>query len=426
MAKYAPGSFTKNFAWNQHGPGLMRLHSTIRGGYHSALTTVEREAWRADSGINDASLDLIPINFFLHNRLGRMSIDELVFQAIKRPHSLRFDRLALFALLLSRVGTPPGKAEARPSMWANEFVRQALWKAGEWRSSALLDTNLDRFIEDHVTAMDDSLVKCRNNLRGLFEYCGYWPTPLPTINSGAEEWAASALFLAWDRYLLGGGKATEADLLNTVSADELHKLMGVKETWLAPVAAGLVTEYLGAGALRRFQAPAAAAPPAAPRARPASPAAAPAPAKPEVLPADLLDEEGSDAAVSRTIKQAQVQERNRRLSAKLRLGYAHKCQFCRKTLQVGEERFYSEAAHIKAIGEPHNGPDKLSNMIVLCPNHHIQFDHGILRIVQAGTGYSISSKIAGDPLHGKPLLLKHRIDDACVKWHFNWWQKAGR
>jgi hypothetical protein len=82
--KYAPGSFTKNFAWA--GRGFKRLHTVIRAGYGGVFLPVQRSKWRADSGINDASLELIPINFFLHNKDGKMSVDELVFQAV---HSLR-------------------------------------------------------------------------------------------------------------------------------------------------------------------------------------------------------------------------------------------------------------------------------------------------------------------------------------------------
>ncbi len=37
---------------------------------------------------------------------------------------------------------------------------------------------------------------------------------------------------------------------------------------------------------------------------------------------------------------------------------------------------YAEAAHIRPLGAPHNGPDHLDNMLCLCPNHHVLFDHG--------------------------------------------------
>ncbi|MFD0222818.1 HNH endonuclease [Streptomyces hirsutus] len=50
-----------------------------------------------------------------------------------------------------------------------------------------------------------------------------------------------------------------------------------------------------------------------------------------------------------------------------------RCQICGLQLST---RFgtYSEAAHIRGLGRPHNGPDKLSNLLALCPNHHVQFD----------------------------------------------------
>ena len=31
-------------------------------------------------------------------------------------------------------------------------------------------------------------------------------------------------------------------------------------------------------------------------------------------------------------------------------------------------------AHIRALGRPHDGPDDITNIICLCPNHHAQFD----------------------------------------------------
>lgn len=37
---------------------------------------------------------------------------------------------------------------------------------------------------------------------------------------------------------------------------------------------------------------------------------------------------------------------------------------------------YAEAAHIRALGSPHNGPDVIENVLCLCPNHHVLFDNG--------------------------------------------------
>lgn len=49
--------------------------------------------------------------------------------------------------------------------------------------------------------------------------------------------------------------------------------------------------------------------------------------------------------------------------------YKNTCQICRIQI-VTPVGFYSEAAHIKALGKPHNGPDLKENILCLCPNHH--------------------------------------------------------
>jgi putative restriction endonuclease len=49
------------------------------------------------------------------------------------------------------------------------------------------------------------------------------------------------------------------------------------------------------------------------------------------------------------------------------------CQVCgvRIATPRGE---YAEGAHIRPLGEPHNGPDELDNILCLCPNHHVMLD----------------------------------------------------
>ncbi len=207
---YAPGSFSKNFAW--HGTGLRKLHQAIRRGFVGSLVPPNRQAWRVNSGIGDASLELIPINFFLHNATGRISVDELVFQATVRPHSVRFDRLALFALHLNRTGTRRAGVE-RPAMWANEFVRQALWQNGQWLAANLEDQVLDPFIGGTMKAQIDVRIKCRNNYRHLFELCGYWPAKTASVNSMANDYFSPALFLSWDRFILDNGPQSSDDLI---------------------------------------------------------------------------------------------------------------------------------------------------------------------------------------------------------------------
>lgn len=55
------------------------------------------------------------------------------------------------------------------------------------------------------------------------------------------------------------------------------------------------------------------------------------------------------------------------------------CQICGTRLSVGD-RGYAEGAHIKPLGSRHKGPDTVPNILCLCPNCHVLFDFGALRI----------------------------------------------
>ena len=251
---YAPGSFSKNFAWR--GTGLRKLHTTVRNGFHGTLSPVGRQTFRSDAGVEGAIV-LIPINFFLHNRDEQMSVDELVFQAIEREHSTRFDHLALFALNLSRVGggrdpSSGRKIVSRPAMWANEFARGLLWSGGKWQRSALQDASLDQFLTERMDAQHDVRVKCRNNYRHMFTLCGHLSSNLPIINSGAEQWISSALFLVWDRHILDGGAPEKSNLIGLIDSDEVYKLLGVRRDYALAQAEPLADLYETVGRLNRF------------------------------------------------------------------------------------------------------------------------------------------------------------------------------
>lgn len=414
--KYHPGSFTKNFAWNR--TDLRKLHTTIRHGFRGVLAPIRRDTFRSEAGV-DSDIVLIPTNFFLYNRDGEMSLDELVYQAIKCDHSLQFDRLALFALNLSRVSSEHDQGNgkeivARPAMWANEFVREQLWSQGKWLASALQDDPLDQFLSERMAATENVRLKCRTNYRHIFELCRYLPSKLPIINSGAEQWIASALFLAWDRHILDGGGGDKSSLLELIERDELYKLLGVSQSYALAQADLLADLYVSAGRLNRF-----------------GDIGKTAALKDSVLDpssTDLTDEaelnwleqDKSDGIVERRRAERSEQVRDRKKVVLLKRLYDNSCQFCGTRLLVADARFYSEAAHIKGLGEPHNGPDITSNMLILCPNHHIQFDRGILGLEKAGSDYKIWSKADGDPLQGKKIELKHSLEEAYIRHHSDW------
>jgi putative restriction endonuclease len=79
--------------------------------------------------------------------------------------------------------------------------------------------------------------------------------------------------------------------------------------------------------------------------------------------------------------------------------YHHRCQMCGTRLEelAGP---YAEAAHVRFLGAPHHGPDTPDNLLCLCPNHHVLFDHGGVAI---GEGLSLigeEGRLEVHPEHG--------------------------
>lgn len=88
--------------------------------------------------------------------------------------------------------------------------------------------------------------------------------------------------------------------------------------------------------------------------------------------------------------------------------YDYACQVCQTRLAVGEQP-YAEAAHIRPLGRPHDGPDSRDNLLCLCPNHHVLLDLG---------AFSISDNLTLIPyeLH-LSISSSHRINIAHLKYH---------
>lgn len=59
--------------------------------------------------------------------------------------------------------------------------------------------------------------------------------------------------------------------------------------------------------------------------------------------------------------------------------YEWTCQVCGIKINT-TGGYYAEAAHVRALGAPHNGPDTSDNIICLCPNHHVMFDQGTFAV----------------------------------------------
>jgi predicted HNH restriction endonuclease len=83
------------------------------------------------------------------------------------------------------------------------------------------------------------------------------------------------------------------------------------------------------------------------------------------------------------------------MTRKVKALHDHKCQICQTTIILPDGKGYAEAHHIIPIGSPHNGPGVLSNIIVVCPNHHAMLDFGGIPLdvasLRSSAGHAIAS-----------------------------------
>jgi putative restriction endonuclease len=125
------------------------------------------------------------------------------------------------------------------------------------------------------------------------------------------------------------------------------------------------------------------------------------------------DEAAGDGPSPRRLTQVQRIVRSTQVAASVKQLYESRCQVCQTSIQTLAGS-YAESAHIKPLGMPHNGQDHQSNILCLCPNHHVMFDLGgfviqdDLQIMNPRTG-----ELLGD-LHVHP---RHDIDIEAVRYH---------
>ena len=77
---------------------------------------------------------------------------------------------------------------------------------------------------------------------------------------------------------------------------------------------------------------------------------------------------------------------------------------------------YAEAAHIRALGRPHDGPDTPDNMLCLCPNHHVLFDLGAFTIANDWTLTGLVGSLK--------LVDGHAVSLTHIAYHREHWGTA--
>jgi putative restriction endonuclease len=94
---------------------------------------------------------------------------------------------------------------------------------------------------------------------------------------------------------------------------------------------------------------------------------------------------------------------------KVKALYDHRCQMCGTRLECPAGP-YSEAAHIRPLGTPHDGPDTVDNILCLCPNHHVLFDNGAIYIAD-------DLSLNGEGGNRLVVHKNHRIDHRHLAYH---------
>lgn len=105
--------------------------------------------------------------------------------------------------------------------------------------------------------------------------------------------------------------------------------------------------------------------------------------------------------VTRSVVSVSRALRDTPLVRTLKCLHENTCQICRKRLPLSGGKFYSEAHHIRPLGRPHFGPDCASNLLIVCPDHHVLCDYGAIVIVP-------------ETLRMHPL---HQLDPEHLRYH---------
>lgn len=125
-----------------------------------------------------------------------------------------------------------------------------------------------------------------------------------------------------------------------------------------------------------------------------------------LVPGDVADAltRGEDLPTQRRNSNVNRIVRNYDVAASVKRLYDNTCQIC-KTRLLTAAGPYSEGAHIRPLGVPHNGPDTLENILCLCPNCHVLFDGHALTVHPDRTVLKL-----GEPTGKLTITAAHRLN----------------
>ncbi len=112
-----------------------------------------------------------------------------------------------------------------------------------------------------------------------------------------------------------------------------------------------------------------------------------------------------DTAISRAVKEL----------------YKFECQVCGETVPTFDGRRYSEGAHVRPLGRPHLGDDTKTNLLCLCPNHHVELDLGGMVILD---DFSVATTATLSPFADLRWRTGHQISLENIGYQRSLWLPA--
>ncbi len=81
-----------------------------------------------------------------------------------------------------------------------------------------------------------------------------------------------------------------------------------------------------------------------------------------------------------------------------------------RSLNPGGGRYCCEGHHLRPLGRDHNGSDDVSNVVILCPNHHAEFDYFLFAILDfTGKNRAVEHMYRILGRNERSITIKHRI-----------------
>jgi predicted restriction endonuclease len=127
------------------------------------------------------------------------------------------------------------------------------------------------------------------------------------------------------------------------------------------------------------------------------------------------EEQANDLAPPREEYKVSRVIRNTTMAKEIKELHDFRCQVCGIRRERGSSG-YAEAHHIQPLGAENPGPDVGENILVVCPNHHADFDYGMLEVnpetLQIRHAYD-------DDVDGTKLrtIPQHDVDPAYLEYH---------